>query len=192
MKNLQQKNQTERNARRKKIVEVVIRNSGAFKTIADRVLKQYGVTPRTTKKGKLLKDITKVVEDGDRDPVKGVNKEDTPLNIWDIESIEVSKKANVAFRAKLFLSQIPDSTYEVVETQVGGKTKYSKKPVVKTDEILGATVYVPYGQAWNKVLNALWQAESFGKKVNGKYARNSIMGMVERRKDAEPFFNQLY
>lgn len=192
MKNLQQKNQTERNARRKKIVDVVIRNSGAFKTIADRVLKQYGVTPRTTKKGKLLKDITKVVEDGDRDPVKGVNKEDTPLNIWDIESIEVSKKANVAFRAKLFLSQIPDSTYEVVETQVGGKTKYSKKPVVKTDEILGATVYVPYGQAWNKVLNALWQAESFGKKVNGKYARNSIMGMVERRKDAEPFFNQLY
>lgn len=63
---------------------------------------------------------------------------------------------------------------------------------MRTDDILGSTIYVPYGQAWNKVMNALWQAESFGKKINGRYARTSIMGMVERRKDAEPFFNQLW
>ena len=195
MQNLQRKNQTERNLRRKRIVNTVIKNSGAFKTIADRVLKSYGVTPRTTKKGKLTKDITKLIgdqEDG-REPVAGlVNKEDTPLNIWDIESIEVSKKVNVAFRAKLFLSQIPDSYYEITEVTSGTKTKYVKNPVIKTDDILGGTIYVPYGKAWNKVMNALWQAESFGKKINGKYARTSIMGMVERRKDADPFFYQLY
>ena len=177
MENLQKKNQTERNVRRKKIIDTVIKHSGAFRTIANSVLKQYGVIPKATKKGKLLKDLT---------------KEDTPINIWDIESIDVSKKASVAFRAKLFLSQIPDSYYQIVETQVGDKTKYSKRPVVRTDDILGFTVYVPYGQAWNKVMNALWQAESFGKKINGRYARTSIMGMVERRKDAEPFFNQLW
>lgn len=194
MENLQKKNQTERNVRRKKIVDTVIRNSGAFRTIANRVLKQYGVIPKATKKGKLLKDLTKIEGDQEenREPVAGVNTEDTPMNIWDIESIEVSKKANVAFRAKLFLSQIPDSYYQIVETQVGDKTKYSKQLVVRTDDILGSTIYVPYGQAWNKVMNALWQAESFGKKINGRYARTSIMGMVERRKDAEPFFNQLW
>lgn len=195
MDNLQRKNQTERNPRRKKIVDTIIRNSAAFKTIADRVLKTYGVTPKYTKKGKLLKDLTKIEGDQEenREPVAGgLNKEDQPTNIWDIESIEVSKKANVAFRAKLFLSQIPDSYYEVVETEVNGKKKYSREIQVKTDDILGATIYVPYGQAWNKVLNALWQAESFGKRINGKYAKSSIMGMVERRKDAEPFFYQLF
>ena len=195
LNNLKIKNQTEPNVRKKRIVDIVIRNSGTFKTVADRVLKQYGVTPKATKRGKLLKDITKLTGDQEegRDPVVGlINKEDTPMNIWDIESIEVSKKANVAFRAKLFLSQIPDSYWQSVETEVDGKKKYSRKMVVRTDDILGATVYVPYGKAWNKVLNALWQAESFGKKINGKYSRTSIMGMVERRKDAEPFFAQLW
>lgn len=194
MQNLYRKNQTERNVRRKRIVDIVIKNSGAFKTIADRVLKQYGVTPKSTKKGKLLKDLSKLQGDQEenREPVAGLNKEDAPTNIWDIESIEVSKKANVAFRAKLFLSQIPDAYWQTVEIPSGDKVKYTRKMVVRTDDILGATIYVPYGKAWNKVMNALWQAESFGKKVNGQYTRSSIMGIVERRKDAEPFFAQLW
>lgn len=195
MQNLYRKNQTERNVRKKKIVDSVIKNSAAFKVVADSVLKQYGVTPKYTKRGKLLKDITQL--DGDqeqnREPVGGlVNKEDAPTNIWDIESIEVSKKANVAFRAKLFLSQIPDSYWQTKEIQMNGKTKYTRQMTVRTDDIIGATVYVPYGKAWNKVMNALWQVESFGKQVNGKYVRSSIMGVVERRKEAEPFFAQLW
>jgi hypothetical protein len=39
MDNLEKKNKTERNARKKKIVETILKNSAAFKTVANRVLK---------------------------------------------------------------------------------------------------------------------------------------------------------
>ena len=107
-------------------------------------------------------------------------------NTYDVDPFSVSKKDNVAFRAKLFLGQIKSSHYEIDDFS-------GEKVVVEdVDSIIGAPIYVPFAESWNQILNNLWDTDSYGKlDKNGEYLPTSIRGQVRRLAKSNKFFYML-
>jgi len=51
--------------------------------------------------------------------------------------------------------------------------------VYDKDSIFGNPTYVPFDQAWNTILNSLWDTDSYAKiGKDNKYDKHSIRGVV--------------
>uniref|UniRef100_UPI003FF153C5 hypothetical protein n=1 Tax=Lachnospira sp. TaxID=2049031 RepID=UPI003FF153C5 len=98
---------------------------------------------------------------------------DTYDNIWDRNSYEISKKANVAFNAKLFFYSIPKSKF--ILTVDGKITDTIKDPIFDMD------VVQPFDITWNKILENLWSSNDW----------NDLLSKVRRLAKSDPFFATL-
>ena len=99
---------------------------------------------------------------------------DTYDNVWDRASYEISKKANVAFNAKLFFYSIPQSKFGTDEN--GNQTVDTVK-----DNIFGLDVAQSFDITWNRILDNLWLS-------------NDWPDLIRRVRDlakADPFFATL-
>jgi hypothetical protein len=93
--------------------------------------------------------------------------------IWDRNSYEISKKANVAFNAKLFFYSIPKSKF--ILTEDGKITDTIKDPIFDMD------VVQPFDITWNKILENLWSSNDW----------NDLLSKVRRLAKSDPFFATL-
>lgn len=99
---------------------------------------------------------------------------DTYDNVWDRASYEISKKANVAFNAKLFFYSIPQSRFATDEN--GNQVVDTVK-----DNIFGLDVAQSFDITWNRILDNLWQSNDWPDLVN----------RVRNLAKADPFFATL-
>lgn len=99
---------------------------------------------------------------------------DTYDNVWDRASYEISKKANVAFNAKLFFYSIPQSRFATDEN--GNQIVDTVK-----DNIFGLDVAQSFDITWNRILDNLWQSNDWPDLVN----------RVRNLAKADPFFATL-
>lgn len=99
---------------------------------------------------------------------------DTYDNVWDRASYEISKKANVAFNAKLFFYSIPQSKF--VTDENGNQIVDTVK-----DNIFGLDVAQSFDITWNKILDNLWLSNDWP----------DLIRRVRNLAKADPFFATL-
>lgn len=156
------------------IAKDVLENKDAFESTVKQLFNRFGVTAVKGKK-KL-----------DKNNENGKDSGDVADNIWDIDHLEVSGKDNVSFKAKLFLSTVPELK---VELNDDGTRDYT----AATDGIFEAPQYVSYDESWNKIKDDLWDCDSFDALNNTKtdYDVNSIMYRVENLSKTDKFYEAL-
>lgn len=103
---------------------------------------------------------------------------DMPDNTWDAEQGEHSKKDKLAFNARLFFYSIPEYQFETVEYEDG---KIIRIPTPVTDPIFNLNQSVPFSIAWNKVMENLWDIDTFDEMVE----------RCDRLSAVDPFFYAL-
>lgn len=174
IKNLKEEAKDEDDDYKKSILEDVYNNPQLFNKQISAVFSTYGIDIKFKKMKQLQHESEKDAGD----------KAD---NVWDINDFEVSKKDNVAFRAKLFLSQIEKGKFE--KNLFSGKQEL----VYETDPIMGFPVFWDYNTSWNKILENLYDCETYDEKdSNGEYKSNSILGTCKRLAKVDAYFEQLY
>lgn len=147
-----------------------IKNPDAFLDAINSLLRRYGVTPKTKKE----KENTKDTEDTADAQNPTTNEIAQLAELYD--NYTISKKDNVAFRAKLFLCQIKDSQFEYDEST--GQNVL----VWKTNPITGLQQYVSYDDAWQLIVHELHNVDSY----------QDILNETKRLSATKPFFAQLY
>lgn len=145
------------------LIKDVINNKEVFKKQIDDYLRNFSI----------IKKNTEEVEEQERE-----NRElgDNPDNTWDKESYTISKKANVAFKAKLFFYSIPKTKYEF-DPETGNKYL-----VEEEDDLLMTTRSEDFNVVWNKILENLWNVESYLDLVDKCYNLGKV----------DPFFMTVY
>lgn len=152
-------------------IQDVIDNPELFLDTINGLLKQYGIVP-SRKKAYVEKDQEDEINDGGE---RAAENEIAQLSqLYDNYTID--QKTNVAFRAKLFLSQVRDSQL-VYDDQL--KTNI---PVQKKDPTTGLPSYVSYDDAWHKITSELHNVDGFGE----------LMKVVQRLSKTKAFFAELY
>lgn len=118
-----------------------------------------------------------------------------PDNIWDIDYMTLSRKDNVAFRAKLFLSQVEMGNLDFDE-RVDGLPAW----IPEADSMFDFPKYFDRNEAWVNILNNLWSAVTYDE-INpnssedsdyGIWSKNSIRGIVYNRARSDRFFRALH
>jgi len=104
---------------------------------------------------------------------------ETSDNTWDKNQGEISKKANVSFSAKLFFYSIPKTEYKFVEDETGNVVKVIDE--IK-DPIFGLPVTESFDIVWNKVMENLWDVETY----------DDIVERSQRLGETDPFFKILH
>lgn len=157
------------------ILQDILDNKEAFKKTVDDIFRSFNLKAVKSKK-KL-----------DKHNQDGKDSGDVADNVWDIDHLEVSKKANVSLQAKLFFSSIYD--YQVTLDDDGNKIY-----TVKTDDIIGAPLFVPFSQVWNKIMDDLWKCDSFDRwnDYTNDYDEHSIIYNVRRLSNADKFYYSLW
>lgn len=148
------------NPTNKQIVEDVLKNKEIFAKQIRAFLQELGIKS-------IEREETEVAEQMSKDAG------DTYDNIWDRNSYEISKKANVAFNAKLFFYSIPKSKF--ILTEDGKITDTIKDPIFDMD------VVQPFDITWNKILENLWSSNDW----------NDLLSKVRRLAKSDPFFATL-
>lgn len=148
------------NSTNKQIVEDVLKNKEIFAKQIRAFLQELGIKS-------IEREETEVAEQMSKDTG------DTYDNIWDRNSYEISKKANVAFNAKLFFYSIPKSKF--ILTEDGKITDTIKDPIFDMD------VVQPFDITWNKILENLWSSNDW----------NDLLSKVRRLAKSDPFFATL-
>lgn len=157
------------------ILRDILDNKEAFKKTVDDIFRSFNLKAVKSKKK---------LDQHNRD---GKDSGDVADNIWDIDHLEVSKKANVSLQAKLFFSSVYD--YEVTIDDSGNKVY-----TVKTDDIIGAPLFVPFSQVWNKIMDDLWKCDSFDRwnDQTNDYDEHSIIYNVRRLSNTDKFYYSLW
>lgn len=135
------------------MIEDVIDNKEVFINHIHMLLQQLGV---------------RVIEEDDKEQT------DVYDNIWDRLSYEVSKKDNIAFRAKLFFYSIPQAKY-VADSNGNNQLEYVKDPIFNLPKSQ------PFNITWNKILENLWNVETW----------DDAIEEIKRLSQSDPFFGVL-
>lgn len=153
----------------------VLAHPKAFQSAITKAFEQLGLKVVNTKKKKL-----------DKDHENGKDSADVSDNIWDIDHLEVSRKNNVSFRAKLFFSTIPSRIKSIDD----GIVTYENVQ----DEYTGSTQFVPFSETWNKIMEDLSECDSFDNidSETGDYTSSSIMYNVRRLAKVDSFYAYVY
>lgn len=145
------------------LIKDVINNKEVFKKQIDDYLRNFSIIKKNT-------------EESEEQEREERELGDNPDNTWDKESYTISKKANVAFKAKLFFYSIPKTKYEF-DPETGNKYL-----VEEEDDLLMTTRSEDFNVVWNKVLENLWNVESYLDLVDKCYNLGKV----------DPFFMTVY
>ena len=156
-------------------LEDVLNHPKAFQSAITKAFEQLGLRVVNTKKNKL-----------DKDHEEGKDSGDVSDNIWDIDHLEVSRKNNVSFRAKLFFSTIPNRIKSIDNGVITYETVQ--------DDYTGATQFVTFAETWNKIMEDLSECDSFDDidSDTGDYMSSSIMYNVRRLANVDSFYAYVY
>lgn len=146
---------------KKQIVSDVLLNKNLFGNQIRMYLQELGVKA-------IEREETRIAEEEAKD------SGDTADNIWDRASYEISKKANVAFNAKLFFYSLPKSKFATDEN--GNQVLTTVK-----DNIFGLDVVQPFDVTWNKILDNLWESNDW----------DDLLRKTRNLAKADPFFATL-
>lgn len=144
------------------VVNDVINNKDIFKRFIKRKLNNLAIKINDkdeTKDEKMLK----------RDV--GYN----PDNTWDINQGEISKKDNIAFRAKLFFYSLPRYEYKFIEDENGNITRVIEPSL---DNIFGFPNTIPFDEVWVRIMEHLWDIDTY----------DDIITECKRLSEADPIF----
>ena len=145
------------------LIKDVINNKEVFKKQIDDYLRNFSIIKKNT-------------EESEEQEREERELGDNPDNTWDKESYTISKKANVAFKAKLFFYSIPKTKYEF-DPKTGNKYL-----VEEEDDLLMTTRSEDFNVVWNKILENLWNVESYLDLVDKCYNLGKV----------DPFFITVY
>lgn len=145
------------------LIKDVINNKEVFKKQIDDYLRNFSIIKKNT-------------EESEEQEREERELGDNPDNTWDKESYTISKKANVAFKAKLFFYSIPKTKYEL-DPETGNKYL-----VEEEDDLLMTTRSEDFNVVWNKILENLWNVESYLDLVDKCYNLGKV----------DPFFMTVY
>ena len=160
------------------IVNDIANNKSAFANIIDDMFNKLGINSNFSKKFK----EEKIEHEQNKDTGEEISEHD-------IDHFSISKKTNVSFRARLFLTQVPETHFENIKDENG---KITKKIVYDQNKILGGAKYVPFDVAWKNILQELWFCDSYDKKdQDGKYLSTSIVGRIHTLAETSKFFAAL-
>lgn len=146
-----------------RLIKDVINNKEVFKKQIDDYLRNFSIIKKNT-------------EESEEQEREERELGDNPDNTWDKESYTISKKANVAFKAKLFFYSIPKTKYEF-DPETGNKYL-----VEQEDDLLMTTRSEDFNVVWNKILENLWNVESYLDLVDKCYNLGKV----------DPFFMTVY
>lgn len=149
------------NESKKQMVHDVLSNKGLFAKQIRAYLQELGIRA-------IEREEAEIAEKEAKDPG------DTYDNVWDRASYEISKKANVAFNAKLFFYSIPQSKF--VTDENGNQIVDTVK-----DNIFGLDVAQSFDITWNKILDNLWLSNDWP----------DLIRRVRNLAKADPFFATL-
>lgn len=144
------------------LIKDVINNKEVFKKQIDDYLRNFSIIKKNTEESEEQEREERELGD--------------PDNTWDKESYTISKKANVAFKAKLFFYSIPKTKYEF-DPETGNKYL-----VEEEDDLLMTTRSEDFNVVWNKILENLWNVESYLDLVDKCYNLGKV----------DPFFMTVY
>lgn len=145
------------------LIKDVINNKEVFKKQIDDYLRNFSIIKKNT-------------EESEEQEREERELGDNPDNTWDKESYTISKKANAAFKAKLFFYSIPKTKYEF-DPETGNKYL-----VEEEDDLLMTTRSEDFNVVWNKILENLWNVESYLDLVDKCYNLGKV----------DPFFMTVY
>lgn len=145
------------------LIKDVINNKEVFKKQIDDYLRNVSIIKKNT-------------EESEEQEREERELGDNPDNTWDKESYTISKKANVAFKAKLFFYSIPKTKYQF-DPETGNKYL-----VEEEDDLLMTTRSEDFNVVWNKILENLWNVESYLDLVDKCYNLGKV----------DPFFMTVY
>ncbi|QOR57259.1 nuclear pore complex protein-like protein [uncultured phage cr6_1] len=145
------------------LIKDVINNKEVFKKQIDDYLRNFSIIKKNT-------------EESEEQEREERELGDNPDNTWDKESYTISKKANVAFKAKLFFYSIPKTKY-LFDPETGNKYL-----VEEEDDLLMTTRSEDFNVVWNKILENLWNVESYLDLVDKCYNLGKV----------DPFFMTVY
>lgn len=145
------------------LIKDVINNKEVFKKQIDDYLRNLSIIKKNT-------------EESEEQEREERELGDNPDNTWDKESYTISKKANVAFKAKLFFYSIPKTKYQF-DPETGNKYL-----VEEEDDLLMTTRSEDFNVVWNKILENLWNVESYLDLVDKCYNLGKV----------DPFFMTVY
>lgn len=145
------------------LIKDVINNKEVFKKQIDDYLRNFSIIKKNT-------------EESEEQEREERELGDNPDNTWDKESYTISKKANVAFKAKLFFYSISKTKYEF-DPETGNKYL-----VEEEDDLLMTTRSEDFNVVWNKILENLWNVESYLDLVDKCYNLGKV----------DPFFMTVY
>lgn len=145
------------------LIKDVINNKEVFKKQINDYLRNFSIIKKNT-------------EESEEQEREERELGDNPDNTWDKESYTISKKANVAFKAKLFFYSIPKTKYEF-DPETGNKYL-----VEEEDDLLMTTRSEDFNVVWNKILENLWNVESYLDLVDKCYNLGKV----------DPFFMTVY
>lgn len=145
------------------LIKDVINNKEVFKKQIDDYLRNFSIIKKNT-------------EESEEQEREERELGDNPDNTWDKESYTISKKANVAFKAKLFFYSIPKTKYKF-DPETGNKYL-----VEEEDDLLMTTRSEDFNVVWNKILENLWNVESYLDLVDKCYNLGKV----------DPFFMTVY
>lgn len=149
------------NESKKQMVHDVLSNKGLFAKQIRAYLQELGIRA-------IEREEAEIAEKEAKDPG------DTYDNVWDRASYEISKKANVAFNAKLFFYSIPQSRFATDEN--GNQIVDTVK-----DNIFGLDVAQSFDITWNRILDNLWLSNDWP----------DLIRRVRNLAKADPFFATL-
>lgn len=84
---------------------------------------------------------------------------ETADNVWDKNQGDVSKKDNIAFRAKLFFYSVPKYQYNYTKDEETGAIIKTLDPVL--DDMFGMPMSWEFNVAWNKIMESLWDIDTY-------------------------------
>lgn len=145
------------------LIKDVINNKEVFKKQIDDYLRNFSIIKKNT-------------EESEEQEREERELGDNPDNTWDKESYTISKKDNVAFKAKLFFYSIPKTKYQF-DPETGNKYL-----VEEEDDLLMTTRSEDFNVVWNKILENLWNVESYLDLVDKCYNLGKV----------DPFFMTVY
>lgn len=169
------------NKKRKMQVMDVYNNIEVLRHMLLEEFSKYGINAKI-RKLKQLSTNDQTVDDQTND--EALDKEENPENQWDKFDLSISKKDNAALRTKLFLRAIP--IYRVEYNEDGSKDYIEQK------DIFGIQEYWPYDETWNKILDDLWDCDSYDERdansMNGVYTDTSLRGKVKNLAKSDAFY----
>lgn len=180
IEDLKNNNEFELDPLKQSIINDICNNPKAFEGIVANVFAQYGIKANVKKFSQMdeTNDLTNKDSINDDDQSRDIG--DRADNTWDVMQLSISKKDNVAFRAKLFLSLIEKGKF-VLDPETGEREYETQF----NDIISDVPLYWSYSEAWSSILKNLWMCESYDSvdPNTGVFAVNSIRGKVKQLAD---------